>query len=45
MRCCGGGQYFAHGLTRREVGAGVYLDRRSLAGGEQLYVRAADVDD
>jgi len=45
MRGCDGGQYFAHGLTRGEVRAGVYLDRRSLAGGEQLYVRAADVDD
>jgi hypothetical protein len=44
---CGrdGGQYFAHRLTWGEMRAGVYFDGRSLAGGEQLYVCAADVDD
>jgi len=45
MRGRDGGQYLAHGLARREAGAGVDADRRALAGGEELNVRAADVDD
>lgn len=39
------GQHLAHRDSRRETRSGVDANRRSLAGGEQLHVRAADVDD